>query len=74
MKRGYYLWDWYKTGTIKFDSDIEFHCDEYAQTQCAYRRFADAKAAGIAAIEYDIEIAQNRLELLKTLTIKDVKP
>jgi hypothetical protein len=73
-KRGYYLWDWYGTKTIKFDADIEFESEEYAKTQDCYRRFDDAKKAGIAALEYEIEIAEARLAILKKLTIKDVKP
>jgi hypothetical protein len=71
-KRGYYLWDWYGTKTIKFDADICFHCDEYAKTQDCYRRFHDAKKAGIAALKYEIELAQAQLDALKKLTIKEV--
>jgi hypothetical protein len=74
MKRGYYLWDWYGTRTIKFDRDIQFHCDDYAKTQDCYRRFDDAKKAGIAELEYEIEMAKGRLDALKKLTIKEVKP
>ena len=73
MKKGYYLWDWYGTRTIKFDGDIQFHCDEYAKKEDCFRRFEDAKKAGIAFLEYEIEIAQNRLNALRKLTVGDLK-
>lgn len=73
MSRGYYLWDWYGTKTIKFQDDLEFHSDEYAKTQDCYRRFEEAKKVGIAELKYEIEVAQNRLESLMKLTNQDVK-
>lgn len=74
MKRGYYLWDWYGTKTIKFQDDLEFHSDEYAKTQDCYRLFEVAKRHGIQELQASIEIAQQQLKSLKKLTIKDVKP
>lgn len=73
MKKGYYLWDWYGTKTIQFDSDIEFHSDQYAEDQDCYRRFDDAKRAGIRELEYQIDLAREQLVELKKLTVKDVK-
>ena len=74
MKRGYYLWDWYRTRTIKFDPDIAFHSDEYAKSQGCYRRFADAKQAGIAEVSAEILELKARLDQLEKLTIKDINP
>ena len=74
MKRGYYLWDWYRTRTIKFDPDIAFHSDEYAKSQDCYRRFADAKQAGITEMSAEILQLKDRLDQLEKLTIKDINP
>ena len=74
MKRGYYLWDWYGTKTIKFDPDIEFHSEQYAEDQDCYRRFAVAKQAGISALSAEILYLNDRLNELEKLTVKDIKP
>lgn len=72
MSRGYYLWDWNNTKTIVFSNSIEFHCDDYAKTQDAFKRFKDAKAAGIAELEAIILEAQEHLKDLKAVKCKDV--
>ena len=74
MKHGYYLWDWYGTKTIKFDPDIEFHSEQYAEDQDCYRRFAVAKQAGISAISAEILQLKARINELEKLTVKDIKP
>ena len=74
MKRGYYLWDWYGTMTIKFDPDIEFHSEQYAEDQDCYRRFADAKQAGIKEVSAEILKLKDLLDALEKMTVKDIKP
>jgi len=73
-KRGYYLWDWYGTKTIKFDPDVQFHSEDYAKTQEAYRKFKDAKKSGIDDLKQQISDMRDQLGALKALRIEDVKP
>ena len=74
MKRGYYLWDWYGTKTIKYDPDIVFPSEQLAKVHGCYRRFQDAKRAGISAISAEILQLKARINELEKLTVKDIKP
>lgn len=69
--RGYYLWDWFNTRTIKYDKDINFHCDNYAKTQGAFKRFKDCKAHGVAQLEILLSGIKEDLAALKDCEIKD---
>lgn len=73
MKRGYYLWDWRKSGTITFDTFSEFVDEDYANGQDAFRRFADAKSRGLAELSFRIDELQQLKDALEKLEIKDVK-
>lgn len=68
---GYYLWDWFNTRTIKYDKDIRFHCDKYAKTQGAFKRFKDCKAHGVAELERLLGDIKEDLAALKDCEIKD---
>ena len=71
--KGFYLWDWFETGSIKFDSDIEFQFEEYAKTQGCFRRFDDCKRHGLNELEDRIDELHALRDALKKLTVKDVK-
>ena len=68
MRNGWYLWDWWNTGTIKFDTDIEFHCKEYAKTQSAFKTYKDCRRHGLAELKWEIEELQQRYNALKAAT------
>ena len=72
MKRGWYLWDWWQTGTIKFDPDIKFYDEEHANDQRAFRQFNQCKKHGVADLEDEIERLQERLATLKKLEREEV--
>lgn len=69
---GYYLWDWFNTRAIKYDKDIRFHCDKYAKTQGAFKRFKDCKVHGVAELERLLSDIKEDLAALKDCEIKDI--
>jgi hypothetical protein len=72
--RGYYLWNWYGTYTIKYCEDSAFYCEYSARNKDAYRRFADCKKRGIQDMEARIAKMQRQLECLKKAELSDVRP
>lgn len=72
--KGYYLWDWNNSGTVKFREGDQFRSEEYAAEQDAFRQFADAKKRGIGELTRKIADLQDDLDKLKALTVADVNP
>lgn len=68
MRNGWYLWDWWGSGTIEFDDVAKFICKDHAKEQSAFKTYKDCRRHGLAELKRDIEELQQRYNTLKAAT------